>query len=128
MHPGGTEIYHEALTSPEEELESIHSGKKQITQRNKTQTKVKQQQKKKRKPNQNQKKDPERSKIHLLIWQLIALTGGTPSMVVSGAPVIFCQMLNISPQKEAQRERDCCFPRKTLMNVYFLFRKATQFL
>lgn len=127
MHLGETEIYHEALTSPEEELESIHSGKKQITQRNKTQTKVKQQQKK-RKPKQNKKKDPERSKIYLLIWQLIALTGGTPSMVVSGAPVIFCQIPNTSPQKGAQRERDCCFPKKTPMNVYFLFRKATPFL
>lgn len=59
MHLWETEIYHEALTSPEEELEFIHSGKKQNTQRNKKQTKVKQQLKKENQAKQTNKKKKE---------------------------------------------------------------------
>lgn len=118
---GGAEIYHEALTSPEEELESVYSGKKQNAQRNKKQTKVKQQQKKKTKPNKQKR---ERNTIYLVTWLLIAFPGGSPLMIVLKAPVMFCQMPDISHKKEAHGGRDCCFLKKTLMNIYFLFRKS----
>lgn len=107
---GETERYHEALTSPEEEQESVYSDflgeKPKCTNKLKTNQLKTTAKKKKTKPN---KQEREINSIYLVTRLLIALPGGSPDMIVPKASVVFCQMPNTSHAKEAQMGRDCCF-------------------